>query len=87
MNTSNVNMINSNNTYLSTISAQIQCINELLLGVKKERLFLNRIESDYQIEKIPTEASQPCHSTILFQGKGRDCHLFLNGYMAFFFTD
>ena len=75
------------NQYLSEINAQIQCINELLSGTKRERLSLVRDDSNYCIEKIRSEPQETGHSTILFRGKGRACHVFLNGYMAFFFTE
>ncbi|SHO55484.1 hypothetical protein [Vibrio quintilis] len=71
------------NNYLPVINAQIQCINELASGTKQERLSLVYNKSNYCIEKAcqPPDAR---HSTILFQGKGRACHLFLNGYLASF---
>jgi hypothetical protein len=70
-------------SYLPILSAQVQCINEQLIGIKQERLSLVQNESDYRIEK-----THPGHcNLLLFQGKGRDCHVFLNGYQSFFFTE
>ncbi|CAM3935869.1 hypothetical protein VA7868_02913 [Vibrio aerogenes CECT 7868] len=74
------------NNYLPVINAQIQCINELSSEIRQERLALVYNESDYCIEKINAELSASDHTTILFQGKGRACHVFLNGYLASFMT-
>ncbi|MCE0494705.1 hypothetical protein [Vibrio salinus] len=75
------------NGYQPIISAQIQCINELLSGMKEERLTLVHEDSNYCIKKSHNEPTDMDYSTILFQGKGRACHVFLNGFMAFFFTE
>ncbi|SHO54503.1 hypothetical protein [Vibrio quintilis] len=74
------------NNYLPVISAQIQCINELSSEVRQEKLSLVHNESDYCIEKINSDVPASDHTTILFQGKGRACHVFLNGYLASFMT-
>ncbi|WP_415846655.1 hypothetical protein [Vibrio aerogenes] len=66
--------------YLSVISAQIQCINELAEG-KKETLSITHCDSSYCIEKTTTPETD---HRVVFQGKGRACHLFLNGYLASF---
>ncbi|SMS01955.1 hypothetical protein VIM7927_03266 [Vibrio mangrovi] len=71
-------------SYLNTLAAQVQCINEQLSGVKRERLSLVNTDHGYRIEKMNPSAH---NSTILFQGKGRACHVFLNGYQSFFFTE
>ncbi|SHO56311.1 hypothetical protein [Vibrio quintilis] len=74
------------NSYLPVISAQIQCINELSSKTRQEKLSLLYRENHYCIAKVPPELAATDDSTVLFQGKGRACHLFLNGYMASFLT-
>ncbi|CAH0539620.1 hypothetical protein [Vibrio marisflavi] len=74
-------------SYLPILSAQIQCINEQLDGVKNERLSLIPTAVDYRIEKIAREIERPQPAAILFQGQGDACHVFLNGYQSFFFTE
>jgi hypothetical protein len=69
--------------YLPVLSAQVDCINELLEGIKQERLSLIHHQDDFRIEKIDSKL----HAKLLFHGKGRACHVFLNGYMSFFFTE
>ena len=44
-------MANKDN-YLSILMAQVECINEQLDGVKRERLSVTCTETDYRIEKI-----------------------------------
>ncbi|ENM5729166.1 hypothetical protein AB1F87_001958 [Vibrio mimicus] len=70
--------------YTSVIGAQIDCINELS-EKKQERLRMTHFGSNYQIEKSST-GSPHFPPTVLFQGKGRACHLFLNGYIASYLT-
>jgi len=80
--------LHNSHGYQPIISAQIQCINTLLSGMKKEKLILVHDDSNYCIEKkYNVETGDIKHPTILFQGKGRACHVFLNGFMAFFFTE
>jgi hypothetical protein len=69
-------------SYLPVLSAQIECINEQLAGVKQERLSLVYHQGDYLIEKVHPKH----HNSLLFQGKGRACNVFLNGYQSFFCT-
>jgi hypothetical protein len=75
------------NSYLNTLSAQVQCINEQLVDVKQERLSLINTGRGYRIERIHSEHPNTHNPKILFQGKGRACHVFLNGYQSFFFTE
>ncbi|CAM3587929.1 hypothetical protein VA7868_02809 [Vibrio aerogenes CECT 7868] len=74
------------NSYLPVISAQIQCINELASDSRQEKLSLLSRENHYCIAKAAPEIAANDDSMVLFQGKGRACHLFLNGYMASFLT-
>ncbi|WP_139281609.1 hypothetical protein [Vibrio aerogenes] len=71
------------NNYLSVINAQIEKINQLTSETKQEKLSLVYNKSNYYIEKVHQNQSTS-HPTILFQGKGRACYLFLNGYLASF---
>ncbi|MCL9781215.1 hypothetical protein M9194_07215 [Vibrio sp. S4M6] len=73
--------------YLPILSAQIQCINEQLHGIKKERLSLITTEAEYRIEKVKKELRSNDTAAVLFQGQGDACHVFLNGFQSFFFTE
>ncbi|GAA5644506.1 hypothetical protein [Vibrio proteolyticus] len=82
-------MANKDN-YLSILMAQVECINEQLDGVKRERLSVTCTETDYRIEKIlpkPRGRTATPGPAVLFQGQGHACHVFLNGYQSFFFTE
>jgi len=79
--------MNLPDSYLPILSAQVQCINEQLDGLKIERLSLITTAVDYRIEKVNKETQESETNAVLFQGQGDACHVFLNGYQSFFFTE